>query len=227
MPRKTIFITLIAIGACLLAGLAGGRLIRTAVESSRTVDLAARAETLGPEALTLGPSAVILGNPDGDVTVIEYFDYQCPVCRRVHPAVQALVAEDPGIRMIHKHWPVFGDRSVYASSVALAAQWQGKYAAVHDGLMRAKGTLDAEMVRGIAAKAGVDLARLDRDLEARASEIETAIADASMQARLIGMQGTPTFLIGRYLVPGGIDLGSLRQIVADVRAGKDEMPDEP
>ena len=66
---------------------------------------------LGPDALTRGPSAVVLGNPQGDVTVIEFFDYQCPVCRKVHPFLEQLVAEDRNVRVIHKHWPVFGSPS--------------------------------------------------------------------------------------------------------------------
>jgi len=135
----------------------------------------------------------------------------------IHLEVQALLAEDAGIRMIHKHWPVFGERSVYASRAALAARWH-KYEPVHDAFMRASGTLDRETVRALAAAAGVDLGRLDADLATRAAEIEKAIADASNQAGLIGLRGTPSFVIGRYLVPGGLDLTALRQIVADVRA---------
>lgn len=84
--------------------------------------------------------------------------------------------------------------------------------------MRADGTLDRETVRNLAAAAGVDLARLDADLSTRAAEIEDALTDAATQAGLIGLRGTPSFVIGRYLVPGGLDLAALRQIVTDVRA---------
>lgn len=222
MSRKTILLALLIVAAALLIGLLGGRLMRPFIEASRAVDMSTQAQALSPQSLTVGPSAVVVANPDGEVTVIEFFDYQCPVCRRVHPAVQALAAEDSGVRLIHKHWPIFGDASVYAARVVLAARHQDKYEQVHARLMEAHGKLDRAKVREAAAAAGVDLRRLDRDLEAHASEIEAAIADATIQARLLGLPGTPGFLIGRYLVPGGLDLAALKRIVADVRAGKNE-----
>lgn len=222
MSRKKIFLGLTAVATCLLIALILVPMQSSTPASSAATPATGGAEKLTMEALTTGPSAVVVGNPEGDVTVIEYFDYQCPVCRTVHPDLQALLAEDSDVRMIHKHWPIFGSDSVDASRIALAARFQGKYEAVHDALMRASGRLGENEVREIAAAAGVDLHQLDRDLEAHAEEIESAMADASIQARLIGLGGTPSFLIGRYLVPGGIDLATMRQIVADVRAGKDK-----
>jgi len=224
MSKKTIILTLLVVAASLLAGTFGGHLLRPSIEAWRATDMSSQAQTLSLQSLTGGPSAVVAANPEGDVTVIEFFDYQCPVCRRVHPDVQALVAEDSGVRLIHKHWPIFGDGSVYAAKVALAARRQGKYEQVHDRLMRSRGKLDEAKVREIAAAAGVDLHRLDRDLEVHGEEIEAAVADASIQARLLGLPGTPGYLIGRYLVPGGLDLPALKRIVADARAGKDEAP---
>ena len=176
------------------------------------------AAELSPDALARGPSAVILGNPQGDVTVVEYFDYQCPVCRRVHPFVKQLAAEDEGVRIVHKHWPVFGAASTYASRIALAARWQGRYEQVHDAIMALPGRLDEDSIRWAASDAGLDLARAERDLEERAAEIEAAFGEAMIQARVLRLRGTPGFVIGSYLVPGGLDLKTMKAIVAEVRA---------
>lgn len=176
------------------------------------------ASGFGPEALATGPSAVVLGNPQGDVTVVEFFDYQCPYCRRVHPDVEALVAEDRNLRLVHKHWPVIGAASTYAARLALAARWQeGRYVPLHDALMRLPGRLDEARLRDAARGAGVDMAVLGHDLEIRKAEIEAALGEATVQARLLRLQGTPAFVIGNYLVPGALDRATMRRVVADVR----------
>ena len=175
---------------------------------------------LGPDALTRGPSAVVVGNPQGDVTVVEYFDYQCPVCRRVHPFLEQLVAEDRNVRVVHKHWPVFGSASIYAAKLALAARWQDRYEQVHHAFMNIPGRLDEENVRKAASGAGLDLARAERDLKERDAQIDAAFKEASAQAAMLRLQGTPGFVIGGYLVPGGLDLKTMKEIVADVRAKK-------
>ena len=173
---------------------------------------------LGPDDLARGPSAVVAANRDGDVVLIEYFDYQCPVCRRIHPFVKQLAAEDKGVRVIHKHWPVFGAASVYAARMALAARWQDRYEAVHDALMDIHGRLDEEKIRKAAAGAGLDLARAERDLKDRGTEIGAILDDGSAQAEALDLRGTPAFVIGDYLVPGGLDLKTMRTMVAKVRA---------
>lgn len=173
---------------------------------------------LGPDALARGPSAVVASNPQGDVTLVEYFDYQCPVCRRVHPDVKRLAAEDKGVRIIHKHWPVFGASSIYAAKLALAARWQDRYEQVHDAFMTIPGRLDEEKIRTAAASAGLDLSRAERDLTERDAQIDAAFKEVSAQAAAIQLQGTPAFVIGDYLVPGGLDLKAMKEIVADVRA---------
>nr|WP_295828639.1 DsbA family protein [uncultured Azospirillum sp.] len=173
---------------------------------------------LGPEALARGPSAVVAGNPQGDVTLIEYFDYQCPVCRRAHPAVKQLAAEDKGIRIIHKHWPVFGASSIYAAKLALAARWQDRYEQVHDAFMTIPGRLDDEKIRKAAGEAGLDLARAERDLKERDAQIDAAFREVSAQAAMLQLRGTPGFVIGNYIVPGGLDLKAMKEIVAEVRA---------
>lgn len=181
----------------------------------------ARAETgapLTPAALASGPSAIIAANPGGDVTVVEFFDYQCPICRKVHPALLELQTSDPKVRIIHKHWPVFGEPSVYAARVALAARWQNRYSRVHDALMRIPGRLDEEKIRAAAGDAGVDLVKLDWDLQERAAEIDAVLAEGNGQAFALGLRGTPGFVFGDTLVPGGISLERMRELVREQRA---------
>lgn len=170
------------------------------------------------EDLARGPGAVVLGNPTGDATVIEFFDYRCPYCRRMHAVLNHLIAEDRGIRFVAKEWPIFGGPSVTAAKVALAADWQGKYAAVHQALMEYAGTLDDAKVRALAEKAGLDMTRLDADLAARGGELDASLGQVTVQARTLGLQGTPAFLIGRYLVPGALSYDNLLDIVAKARA---------
>lgn len=171
----------------------------------------------GPETLATGPSAVIGGNPDGDVTVVEFFDYQCPVCRQTAPEVEALIQGDPGIRMVYKEWPIFGPDSLYAARFALAARYQDKYEAMHQALMGTAGKVTKEAVHDAAFRAGVDVAQAEADMEAKRSEISAALDEAARQAESLGLRGTPGFVIGRYLVPGGASVDNLREVVADVR----------
>lgn len=210
MQRRTAFV---ALGASVLGGTAAGP---SQVQAAKPVP---QNPAAGPEGLAEGPSAVVLGNPSGDVTVVEFFDYQCPFCRRAHPDVEVLVAQDPKLRLVHKHWPVFGAASTYAARLALAARWQkDRYGLVHDALMRLPGRLDEASVAAAAAKTGVDMAVIARDLRVRASEIDAALGEAAAQARGIGLKGTPAFVIGRFLIPGALDLTAMREVVDKVRA---------
>lgn len=178
---------------------------------------------LTPTSIAESDSGVVTGNPQGDVTIVEFFDYQCPVCRQVHPDVAALVAEDGGIRLVHKHWPIFGEGSRHAAELALAARWQDRYDAVHDALMTLSGRLDRDTVREAAAGAGLDLAQADADLAARNDEVAAVLAEAMREATLMGLRGTPGFLVGNYVVPGGLDRAGLEELVRGVRAGKDAL----
>ncbi len=217
--RLTKTLAAVVISAAAIGG--GTVAIQSFMASTSAATAAAHAAVeLGPDALALGPSAVVLGNPQGDVTVIEYFDYQCPVCRRVHPFVKQLAAEDEGVRIVHKHWPMFGAASIYASRLALAARWQDRYEPVHDAIMAIPGRLDEQRIREAASAAGLDLAQAERDLDERAEEITAAFGDAMAQARILQLRGTPGFVIGNYLVPGGLDLKAMKTIVGDVRADR-------
>ncbi|EKV31771.1 27kDa outer membrane protein [Caenispirillum salinarum AK4] len=182
-------------------------------------------QVLTPRAVAESGTGVVTGNPQGDVTLVEYFDYQCPVCRRVHPDVRDLVDGDGNIRVIHKHWPIFGDASVAAAKLALAARWQGAevYDAVHHALMTLPGRLTSERARAAAAEAGLDLARADAALAERADAVVAQLQGVASEAAQMGLRGTPVFLVGSYFLPGGPDRAALETLVEGVRKGEDRL----
>ena len=165
------------------------------------------------------PDSPVLGNPNGTLPIAEFFDYRCPFCRRMHPLISRLIAEEHDVRFVAKEWPLLGGVSIPAAKVALAAKWQGKFAAVNDALFSTP-RLDEQNVRAAATAAGVDLAQLHRDLSARDADLQGMLGDVALQAASLGLQGTPGFVIGGYLVPGALDERDLRALVAKARASR-------
>lgn len=155
------------------------------------------------------------GNPEGDVTIVEFFDYRCPYCKQVAPALEALVKEDPKIRVVYKEFPVLGAESVYASRMALAAVKQDKYFAFHNALMSTKGQITEKVILQVAATAGIDLAKAKADMNAAA--IKNIIQHNYTLAEALDINGTPAFIIGDVLVPGATDMEGLKKLVADAR----------
>lgn len=153
-----------------------------------------------------------------DVTIIEYMDYQCPYCRATHKPLKQLIASDPKIRLIYRDWPIFGPESQYAAIVAIASKYQGKYVAVHDALMETPLPLTHEKTKAAAIKAGADWARLERDKVEYADEIADLFERNEAQAEMIGLEGTPGFIIGEVQSFGGKTLADLRKSVARARA---------
>jgi protein-disulfide isomerase len=152
-----------------------------------------------------------------DVTVVVFADYQCPYCRKLHPALEALVREDAKVKLVFRDWPVFGAASTEAARAAIASKWQGKHSAFNDALMTTTGKLTSKTIRAAADKAGVDWAKLQVDLTAHKTEIDGVLDRNSRYAAMLGLQGTPGMLIGPYLIPGGIDLDGLREAVSLAR----------
>jgi len=161
------------------------------------------------------PSAPVGGNPSGDVTLVEFFDYNCPYCRRVAPTVAEIVAADADLRVVYKEFPILGPGSTFAARAALAAQRQGKYAPFHEALMAAGQSLDEAQVLEIAAGVGLDTRRLEQDI--RDPAIQEAIARNLQLANALGITGTPSFVIGDRVVPGAVDLRTLQGLVARAR----------
>ena len=190
-----------------------------ALEQKQAESQAAAAQSvLTTERSTLerDPNAPVLGNPEGDVTIVEFFDYNCPYCKRVMPDLTALKAADPGIRMVMREWPILGEGSVYAARAALAARKQGKYAEMHDALMGMRGKLAEEAVLRVAAEVGLDVEQLKTDMQS--PEVEEHIATSMRLAEALGFNGTPSFVIGEALIPGLVEKAVLEEAVAAARA---------
>jgi len=160
----------------------------------------------------------VLGNPNGDITIVEYFDYQCPYCRKVHPVLTKVARDDGHVRLVFKDWPIFGGVSVYAARMALAAKYQDKFSEAHDALISLDEKLTEQKVDATLAAAGIDVGRAKSDLKAKASAIDAILSRNNMQATALGFQGTPGFIIGHFRVPGAPNAGALKEAIADARA---------
>lgn len=165
--------------------------------------------------LLADPGAPVGGNPNGDVTIVEFFDYQCGYCKSVAPTVKSLLEKDGRIRIVYKEFPILGPQSLLAARAALAAHAQGKYLALHEALMGNTEPLTADSIMDIAQRSGLDTARLRTDMES--PEIATLIRRNHTLAASLGVRGTPAFIIGDELVPGALDLGRLTQLVERAR----------
>ena len=155
-------------------------------------------------------------SPNGDVTIVEFFDYQCPYCKKSFQILQAILKKDPGIRFVYKEFPILGPQSVFASRAAIAARAQGRYAAFHDALMNAKGTLDEATVLQIAAEVGLDTRRLRSDMMA---PVVTGVIERNYAlARALDINGTPGFVIGDRIIAGAMEIQAIEQAVASARA---------
>ena len=167
--------------------------------------------------LVADPSAPVGGNPKGDVTIVEFFDYRCPYCKEVEPSLETMLKDDGRLRIVYKEFPILGPASVYATRVALAARAQGKYDAFHRAMMAVKGTIDEDTVRRTAAGVGIDMAKLEAAMAA--PDIDRIIKGNYSLAQSLEIEGTPAFIIGDTMVPGVADIATLRQLVADQRKG--------
>jgi protein-disulfide isomerase len=158
------------------------------------------------------------GSSNADVTLVEYFDYNCPVCRRIEPELLKLLANDPRVRVIHKDWPVFGEASVYAAYCSFAAAREGQYAKAHAALIDSKQDLDSrEDVQKVIQQAGFDLKKIDADISLHQKEYSATLTRNLREAAALGLRGTPGLIIGNQLVPGGLDYAQLTLVVAQAR----------
>jgi len=161
------------------------------------------------------PNAPVLGNPDGDVTVVEFFDYNCPYCRRAKPEIRALIEEDPNVRLVYREWPILGEGSVFAAKAALAARAQGKYEDFHWAMMTIDGRANEASVMRVAEDVGLDLDQLRQDMEAQ--EVAEHIETSMRLTQALGFNGTPSFVIGDALVPGFVEKERLSDLVSEAR----------
>ncbi len=161
------------------------------------------------------PETPVGGNPRGDVSLVEFFDYRCPYCKQVEPALEALLGADRQLRFVYKEFPVLGPDSVTAARAALASRQQGKYDALHRALMGMKGQIDEAAVFKVANSAGLDIERLKHDMEA--PEIDRILKANLALAEALDIRGTPGFVIGSEIVPGAISLDALKGLIAAAR----------
>ncbi|RJF81979.1 DsbA family protein [Azospirillum cavernae] len=196
--------------------------ILQAVESLQQREKVAEAERAkkalaeNQQALTHNAADPVAGNPQGDVTVVEFFDYQCGYCKAVQADVQRLIKDDGKLRFVFKELPILGPASVIASKAALASRAQGKYLEFHNALMAQRGQIDEDVILRLAKSVGLDTDRLKKDMESR--EVLSAIAANQTLAENLGIHGTPGFVFGGDLVPGAIKLDEMKRLVATARS---------
>jgi protein-disulfide isomerase len=172
----------------------------------------------GEKAILAEPGLKVSGARNADVTIVEYFDYNCPFCKRVVPTFKQLLAEDRKLAIVYKDWPVLGESSAYAARCALAAGWQEKYFIAHDALLSGPRLRANDQIEAILRTAGVDVEKLKKDLTEHAAEITALLARSDAEARALQLDGTPGILVGRELMPGGAEVEFFRKLIAAVRA---------
>ena len=160
------------------------------------------------------PLSPVSGNVEGDVTVVEFFDYQCGYCKRALPTMEALLETDPDVRVVWKEFPILGPVSDFAARAAMASARQDLYLPFHLALMREPKLTEGKVLE-IASKTGLDTARLQQDMEDPA--IQAYLDETRALAREIGITGTPAFVIGGRLVPGVVDSARMKELVASAR----------
>ena len=167
------------------------------------------------------PDNPVLGNPDGDITIVEWFDFNCPYCRKLEPELRQVVQDDGKVRLVLKDWPILGPVSVVAARVALACKYQGKYDKAHDAMIGVSSKLTEPRIYELIAGAGIDVDRAKQDLATNAKAIDGVLARNNETAEGLGFQGTPAFIVGKFRVPGVLTMDQFAQVIADARKARD------
>jgi len=171
----------------------------------------------GVKQILANPGTGPVGAFKPDVVVVEYFDYNCPYCKKLVPTLKALLAQDSSIGLVYKDWPILGPVSEYAAASALAAGWQGKYLAAHQALLSGPRLAQVDQVDDILQHAGVNMEALKKDRVGHAKEIAALLARNDAEAQALGLKGTPGIVVGRQLVAGIADLATLKTLVKNSR----------
>lgn len=162
------------------------------------------------------PNAPTMGNPDGDVVVVEFFDYNCPYCRRAGAVVEDLIEADKNVKIVYREWPILGEGSVVAARASLAAGMQGKYDEFHWALMKSEGRATQASIMRLARDLGMDIDQLQIDMNG--PSVDAHIAESARLAKALGFTGTPAFVVGDELAPGLVSLEELQELVAANRS---------
>jgi protein-disulfide isomerase len=174
------------------------------------------------EAIFNSPRQVTLGNPKGDVTMVEFFDYNCGYCKRAMADMMDLLKTDPKLKIVLKEFPVLGEGSVQAAQVAAALSLQDKsgkkYLDFHQKLLGSRGQADKTRALAAAKEAGADMARLEKDMNS--PEVRAALEESFKLAETLGLNGTPSYVINDDVVIGAVGLASLKEKINTARCGK-------
>ena len=178
--------------------------------------------TKNAEAIFNSPRGVSVGSKDGDVTFVEFFDYNCGYCKRAMTDMIALMKSDPKLKVVLKEFPVLGPGSVEAAQVAVAVRMQDpsgkKYLDFHQKLLSGKGHADKARAMAAAKEAGLDIARIEKDMTS--SEVRATLEENFKLAESMGMNGTPSYVIGKQVVIGAVGVDALREKIGIARCGK-------
>lgn len=192
----------------------GGTTLWTATRPAR-----AQEQPLRPtiDEVMFDPANPVLGNPEGDVTIVEFFDYQCPYCKANHPVLNEVVEADGNVRLVMKDWPIFGAPSVRAAQLALGAASLDAYLTANDALMATEGRLDDTLIEETLTEAGLDVAALDAAYGENRDKWDGLITRNGAQAAAFQLRGTPAFIIGTVIYPGAMDKAGLENAIAMAR----------
>jgi protein-disulfide isomerase len=174
-------------------------------------------DVLNEAAVLRDPEIPAAGNADGDITIVEWFDYQCPYCRKLAPELKQVIKDDGKVRLVLKDWPILGPASVYAARLALATKFQGKFVEAHTALIGLDVRLTEPGARERLANAGIDVDRALADLKTNQDAIAALLKRNDDQATAFGFRGTPAFIVGKFRVPGVLTKEQFAQVIADAR----------
>jgi protein-disulfide isomerase len=179
----------------------------------------AAAGAIDVEAILNDPATPVAGDPAGDVTIVAFMDYNCPLCKKSSPDLERFVNDDGKVRLVYKDWPILTDASVTGAHFALAANYQGKYREAHVAMMSIRGQkVDGASMLAAVKSAGVDMTLLDADLKAHDADIAALLKRNMSEADSLGLEATPVFLIGPFKVAKALDYDEFKATVADFRA---------
>jgi len=203
--------------------LANPEVIREAIqalqakEEAAKTDLQVRAVAKNKDQIFADPASPVAGNPKGDVTVVEFFDYKCPYCKQVTPALEGLLKSDPNLKIVFKEFPILGDPSVLAARAALAAVRQDKYLPFHQAMMAHRGTFDLNAIATVAASVGLNADQLVADM--KSDQVESQLTANHTLAQALEIRSTPTFIVGDKVVPGALSIEQLQDLITEARKG--------
>ena len=187
----------------------------SAPPAGQSEDTARASAILVNEDLVEDQASPVLGNPHGDVTMVEFFDYRCPFCKLMAPKLLRLIAADPQLRLVMKEYPILSPQSVTAARVALVASRHERYAAFHQAMYELDGPFDEAKLLDVAKQVGLDPAAVRKEMDA--AWIDAELRRNLALGQIIGITGTPAFVVDHKLLLGAVPIATLRGLIAEAR----------